>query len=371
MGFWHTGYMEFHEPVGLGADWTWSPPIPKWKCDLCTEELDSPEQLRKHRFEAHRRAQPVLFFRGRQLGRTPRIITKSAKGSDFVLGNCTTASINGVPVAIKDLSSRLASLSNDTALVSLSNVDLSAEFEFVFAIASEADLDGVEREFQAFADGRSLNRSTIDAFSEACRSYSSAAHYYDGICQYLYGVLIKERSPQASLAFEQYLNKFTQASHALADYDRRLARTVRALVSFHFNQFSDAVAQLPNSGLALVAARFSNWVEGVDQTRVESSTRRKRVSTLEDTLSDATCKAILEVALVPNLQASENIDRIKSLLESKPPPLDQVKLEILLAESQLAAGHFENARRTARQLVNDPGTMRWAERMIGRARGKV
>ena len=61
-----------------------------------------------------------------------------------------------------------------------------------------------------------------------------------GICDYLYGVLAKERSHDASLSHEKYANKFNEAVEQLAAYDRPLARIIRSLVEFHFNHFEEA-----------------------------------------------------------------------------------------------------------------------------------
>ncbi len=62
--------------------------------------------------------------------------------------------------------------------------------------------------------------STIDGFIEDCRPFSTADLYYDGICHYLYGVLAKERSPDSSLPYEEYRDRFNRAADALRDYDK-------------------------------------------------------------------------------------------------------------------------------------------------------
>jgi hypothetical protein len=40
MGFWHTGYAEFHEPTGLGTSWStcYTPPPPvRYACEHCSQ----------------------------------------------------------------------------------------------------------------------------------------------------------------------------------------------------------------------------------------------------------------------------------------------------------------------------------------------
>ena len=51
MGFWHTGYMEFHEPVGLGSGVKATPPV--FRCSHCPATFPSSAELRTHRFEMH------------------------------------------------------------------------------------------------------------------------------------------------------------------------------------------------------------------------------------------------------------------------------------------------------------------------------
>ncbi len=48
MGFWHTGYFEFHEPTGI------DPPVAlkprRFFCDRCNRSFASRDELEDHRF---------------------------------------------------------------------------------------------------------------------------------------------------------------------------------------------------------------------------------------------------------------------------------------------------------------------------------
>ena len=80
MGFWHTGYFEFHELVGL--DGTFKPLPPSFPCVHCGQTYASLHELRNHRFEAHPLHRPVMFLQGRELGTHPVRIARRISPAD-------------------------------------------------------------------------------------------------------------------------------------------------------------------------------------------------------------------------------------------------------------------------------------------------
>ena len=58
MGFWHTGYMEFHEPTGQGSFTPTASLPPAYPCPTCGLEFSSERDSRVHAFEGAQ-------FRGR------------------------------------------------------------------------------------------------------------------------------------------------------------------------------------------------------------------------------------------------------------------------------------------------------------------
>src|SRR4051812_24666025 len=91
MGFWHTGYMEFHEPVGLG---NWSPTTAVYGCAHCAATFSSPDGLTQHRFEAHPLHRPLLLVHGHEVGTRPIRITSPLKAHDVRLEKCDLAWLN-------------------------------------------------------------------------------------------------------------------------------------------------------------------------------------------------------------------------------------------------------------------------------------
>ena len=67
MGFWHTGYMEFHEPSGEGTLRSLPPPPPVYPCKACGVAFKSRRDFEVHLFKGHSLRRPTLVFRGREV----------------------------------------------------------------------------------------------------------------------------------------------------------------------------------------------------------------------------------------------------------------------------------------------------------------
>jgi hypothetical protein len=135
MGFWHTGYLEFHDNAGL--NFTYRPQKPIYVCQQCSQQFDSMDKLRRHRFQSHPYTRPLLFVRGVELGATPFRVTRLARPTDFVLERCTKASLNGKSAKPDAIPKLLAAVNNDRVTVELANDGPSAVFELVFRVADE------------------------------------------------------------------------------------------------------------------------------------------------------------------------------------------------------------------------------------------
>ena len=70
MGFWHTGYIDFHEPTGLGPLAPRQPSL--FICDRCDESFSSAAARGDHCFEAHPQHKLVLIAYGAT--KRPRLV---------------------------------------------------------------------------------------------------------------------------------------------------------------------------------------------------------------------------------------------------------------------------------------------------------
>lgn len=118
MGFWHTGYMEFHEPVGLEG-YLFKPSPREFSCKHCDEVYHSIEELRQHRFESHPLRRPVLFLHGRELGAHPVRITRFLTERDVHTDNCEQAFLNNVEIPVCSVPYKLSGISSGVCKLEL------------------------------------------------------------------------------------------------------------------------------------------------------------------------------------------------------------------------------------------------------------
>jgi hypothetical protein len=361
MGFWHTGYFEFHEPVGLG-----NIKVPRaatvHRCEYCGATFSSLDALRLHRFEKHPVRRPLLYIGAREVGSTRLRITQPIRPSDVHTLHASTATVNGRSLAVADLGASLAMNSVGATQIVLEG-ETQATFSIVIDVATPNDLVGVEECFLDVARNRRLDRRAIEQVIEGSRRYPTASAYCDGICEYFYGVLIKEQSPEASLPFEKYREKFNRAAEVLADFDRPLARAIGGLIAFHFNHFDTASSRSPGSRVAQASDQMRAWVGG--QTAVPANSSSGVRDRLDELLTDLGTERILRWISTPAL-SPEQVQEIESVVIGAIPETDRAKLRILLAEQYAQQGQAALAKRHARELLNNPSFDRWARGVVER-----
>lgn len=361
MGFWHTGYMEFHEPLGLD-DFRFEPLLPRFPCKRCGKICSSLDELRKHQFENHPLHRPILFLQGRELGAQLVCITQAITADDVSVEGCDSVALNGVELSVRALSRKLAAISSDVCHVVLRRADVVAKFKLDFRIASPEDLRGMEEQFERTACGHRLDTRAIEEFISATARFGSAIGYCDGICAYLYGVLAREKAPDSSLPYEAYVGKYSKAAEVLAAYDRPLARTIGSLIGFHFNQFEEATRLADETRVGQVAEKYVAWSQGgtvsIEQKGVPLGALREALVTDWDT------EQIIRWAVQPLLELLPYVDHMESFLDRPIAAYDRVKLHVLLGEVYRASGNIDGARKHGKTLRNLSSFERWAESMV-------
>ena len=362
MGFWHTGYMEFHEPVGLG-DLQIEPSPPTFPCAYCDKIYASIDGLRKHRFENHPVQRPILHIRGQELGTHPIRVTRRLIEADVKASGFDRAFLNGDEISTCTVPHELARITSDVCRLVLSKANVPTTFTLDFRIASEQDLRGIETQFKKTTLGRRLDIRTIDEFISATSGFGTAIGYCDGICAYLYGVLAKESSPDSTLPRESYVGNFNKSAKELADYERPLAHTIRSLVEFHFNHFNEANRLASKTRVGYAAGKYATWIRGGSR-RKEETASNFAFSNLEALVTDWNTEQIIRWTVCPFGTLSESVRDIESFLRRDLEEYDKVKLHMLLCEFYAASGDISNKLRHAKALRNLPTLERWAESMI-------
>jgi len=358
MGFWHTGYIEFHEPSGLQTEIR---SVIQYACNECDEIFESTDQLRHHRFERHPLRRPVLFVRGKEVGAHPVHIARMLDPSDIVLENCEEVFLNEGKISPQALPTELSKITYDTCNLRLTKAGVAAEFTLEFRVASEGDIKGIENAFDRLAKGRRLNERVVSDFIDSTSLYGSAIRYCDGISGYLFGALVKEGSLHSHLSFERYVDKFNSAAVVLADYERPLARAIAGIIAFHFNQFKGVVSIAAQTRVGAAATRFNRLLDGTTQASVLSGNRRDK---WERMITDLPTERIIQWAVQPVKELASKIDEVESFLADNPVEFDRPKLHLLLGEAHTSAGNRSEARRHAAALRNIPAFENWAEAII-------
>lgn len=227
---------------------------------------------------------------------------------------------------------------------------------------------GVEAAFERLAHAQALDLEAVSRFTRECRSFASAALYYDGISHYLYGVMAKERSPSSGLRHEQYGERYLRAVEALAGFERPLARSIRALVAFHFNHFHDAEVLAGDGALQHTAGAFAALLQGMPWhlTEAYSSDTGGAVA---DLLTDQETLQILDDASRGLLHLKANVPALLAQARRMSTGYDRLKRQLLAGEALAAtdddASHAE-ARKLARELVGQADAGPWAEALLKR-----
>lgn len=358
MGFWHTGYLEFHEPSGI-EEWC-QPAPPIYSCSHCGKQFDVADDWRRHRFEEHPFKRPLLFIRGSEVGSTPLTITRAIDPGDVATGACGAAIVNGVRMPVDQLAGTLASVEHDIVRVVLEGDGTTASFEVRIELASDEDMAGVEQAFLDVARHRRLDMRAIEHFINAASGFETAVAYCDGVCEYLYGVLAKERSPESSLPYEAYREKFSRALDKLGTFDRHLANRIGGLIEFHFNHFAEAAVRSPASRVAYAATVFNSWLYGappgeLGQGPIEDDVR------LESLLTDWDTEQLVRWAVRDTSSLRGEQAQMEKMLRGTLAEFDQTKLHVLLAQIGLASKNRSLVLTHARELRNRPGFARWAD----------
>ncbi len=363
MGFWQTGYWEFHEPTGI--DFVIEKREITYPCRHCERKFNTMDELQRHRFEDHAYSRPALFLRGAEVGASAFAVRRRLAASEVRFDHVRSAVLNGRRVAPEELPQRLADVTNDRVMLELANEGASAKFELVFAVASEPHLAGVESAFLRLAHGRTLNLQAIERFIVDCAAFGTATGYLDGICHYLYGVLAKERAPDSGLPFDAYRERYSRSADELKGFDRPLANMVQALVAFHFNHFDDAQHLAPEGRLRHAAVSFAGVLEGWPWHHTHEHDD-ERSTALEDLLADHETFGILRWAALGVHGLKSRDAEISAALNRDIPGFDRLKLQIMLAEALAAKGNAAGARAVARELIGNSQTSAWAESLLAR-----
>lgn len=361
MGFWHVGYMEFHDPLDLEG-YELRPKV--YHCDQCALHFPTIDKLKAHCFEAHPYKRPVLFIAGKPIPKSGRVIRSALAEAEIFAQDATACAIDGKVVSLANIGKKLSKISDGVVEIELSNAQSAGRYRLDFQVASPEQMRAVEDAFQALTETGELTIDSLREFGEQCQSLGPAVTYGDGVASYLYGVLAKERTGGVDLDYGEYKERFLRADEALAEFDRPLSRMIRALVAFHFNHFSVAVATAPPGALLLVANAFSGLLQS-DPWHLDSLDDLAETTKLEHALTDSTTRMALKIAMQGIRQLRQNVDDINAGIKTLRAG-DQDRSKFLLMKGEALAARDDQAskdeaKKVARQLAGFDTFREWAK----------
>ncbi|GAA3539404.1 hypothetical protein [Nocardioides daeguensis] len=362
MGFWHTGYMEFHEPTGFESTGPASPPKPpEFPCPECGLVFSSDRARRAHRFDGHATKRPTLLFRGRECGRTRLMVTSASSAADWMTADVETISVNGRELSPEDAAKYLAHVKVGVQTVAVANGPLERTFEFDFCLAEEEDLGLVDQALEKLIASRELSRNAIDAFIMRAGRGVTARRYREGLATYLYGVLAREAEEDPGRVDASgaplYEQRYNSAVSLLSTFDRPAAEAICGLVALHYNQFDLAVRKTNSHRVSDVAARFRSLLSG--GAFVTASLADRSHGSFDQALSDSVTEELVDVgAAALDGSLSSVITQVLPILSGLRPQ-DQFKVRLIAAEALLAAGDPEGASRHGEALRHSKETGAW------------
>ena len=370
MGFWHTGYFEFHEETSEGSSVSTPPPPPEFPCAECGHVFKSPDDLAVHRFDGHVLTRPLLLLRGRECGRSRLAVITKTQPEDWEFAHAKRVLINGRTYDPPRAKTALAGADRGVLAVRLEGERVDQVFELTFCVADNDDLDRVDAQLGAFVRHPALSIASVERFLEDTSVSSGADQYRFGLANYFYGVLAREHSPESGLIDDHrteraYAGRFQEAARSLSQFEQAGAEAVCGLIAFHFNQFDIAMRKTRSARTARTARRMEAILEGKlsDGDRGEIT----GVMGLDYALSDMETERLLGWCAAPlDGSGAGRVADAEAALPSLEPE-DQVKVRIIAGEHHLASGNPEAGLSHAAALSHSRLAEGWYERYLQRA----
>jgi hypothetical protein len=367
VGFWHPGMHGVYNPSSL-VNHEFVAKRVLYTCDVCNRNFKEIEDLRRHRFEAHPTRQPLLLIRGRPVGGTPLKVQSALSPEDVVIEDCGDCTLDGKTITPNALRLHLADATSAFHVVRLLNDGAQSKVELDFQVAKVFDLSGVEHALVRLASQQRLTLDAISHFIAECRDYPTGISYCDGIAHYLYGVMAKEQLPGTALERDSYVARYSQSVDQLTDINRAMARSIRALVAFHFNHFLDAESLAPDGALKHAAGAFAGLLDGLPWHFDEAFDTMSR-GVVEDLFTDQITLEILRDASKGLSSLKWMTDALQTSLVKTAVGYDKSKRLLLTVEAlshREEAESIEAAKKLLRQLSTQEFFRTWCDAVLRR-----
>lgn len=220
---------------------------PEYPCRVCGETFASLSARDQHEIN-HPVLNPSIFIGGKEICSEHLLVTSPLASDGVFIRNVNFLSINGkVYGSGADLLNKIAEASSSFLDVHYGNSNIDRRLKITVRIADAAELQRVDEAFIQCFEVMGINDAAILAFTQKVSELQSVQTYSDGLVRYIQGLMAKDNRSE-SAKFDEFIERFNQATFSLRTYETALAHAIRSVVDFNRNDFSGVV----NSGIMLL-----------------------------------------------------------------------------------------------------------------------
>lgn len=342
----------------------------------CGRQFKNSDELSQHLGLEHPLNIPVLQIQSHSMPSEFSVRAPFSHG-DVALLNCTACEIRFdagevqsiTPDLLPELLAAQCSSICELRLINERALDrnqAAANFVARFRIPAEQTLQAIDDEFVRRLAVEHPRIADVEAFRTACPDDVAARDYASALGDYVIGLAIKERHPDAPVYadFEIYKEKFAGAIAVLKEFHRPVSLAVTAAISFNTNNFSVAPsAHLPVLNSAFL---FFGAIATGNEPRTHSATAGTQSAPICPV--DITTHRILEAtqrAMTNRTPHPMVADDLESLSRRKPlSEYDAAKVRAVFAYVLTRLGKLEEAESQLRRLQFAAPFESWAKSQL-------
>ena len=219
-------------------------------CPFCAKHFPDNPQLFAHLRSEHTRERPILLIRGQE-PTTPHTLRYVLQPADVAIENVEAIFVTDSADATRRIGAAYVGsvLSGGSGFVDIELIGragpnesaLKRAYRILFKAPSAEQYMDADRDFvEKFSQGTPKLADINDVFSGHSNSITS--EYMTALCDYVRGVLIKDRDPITGVRppYADYSPVYKSALQILSDTPRPLSQLVAKTIRFALNDFSDA-----------------------------------------------------------------------------------------------------------------------------------
>ena len=246
-------------------------PEQHYQCRVCGETFAGKLARDQHEAE-HPIQNPSIFVAGKELLANEWQLTAKLDENEILSRNVDYIRINGERLkGVVNLVSILNSAAQSHLQLEFGNRVSEKKIRIDVCIADPEQISTLERAFVNCFSALDFADKEVLRFREDATQLPTVLEYGNGLMRYIQGVMAKDYR-SGSAMFESFLEKFTQATESLKQYDTSLSRAITAMVSFNRNDFvainAQVVPQLDRAKVFFMGGELNELQDRIDHLQL-------------------------------------------------------------------------------------------------------